>query len=501
MGASRGPSRALFAAIPLLVVGAGVSACRDRPPAAARPVVILQASDILSLDPNDEIDSVTAAVLNNVYEPLVGFDEDLKTRMILAESYEHPEPERWRFHLRGGIRFHDGTPLDAEVARDALLRLRASPTQEATAFLGHVAEVAAVDRLTLDVVTREPRALLASLPFVFITRPPPSRGAPPVGTGPYVVKEWVRGRHVLLERVDGYWGGAARIARARFEDEPDAERRAARVFEGSADIAHAIPPERASQVPGGSRIARRRGITVRYIGFDLRPARDNPFTDLRVRKAFHLALDRDALVRGVAGAATVATQPVAPLIFGFDPGLSAPARDVTEARRLLAEAGHGKGLRARLDLADARLTVARLIQAQVKEAGLDLELAPLPGNGVYDRAEAGESRLFFVGWDCTTGEATEFFEFCLHTPGGGYGQGNFGRYSNRELDAITEGSAAILDQRQRQAALQRVNRMVMAELPVLPLYVEDDLYAVRAGVRFRPRADSELRLLDIALEE
>jgi peptide/nickel transport system substrate-binding protein len=110
---------------------------------------------------------------------------------------------------------------------------------------------------------------------------------------------------------------------------------------------------------------------------------------------------------------------------------------------------------------------------------------------------AGKSNLFLIGWDCSTGEASEFYEFCLHTPAGHYGKGNYGGYSNPTIDEIAETNGAILDQRARRRLLQKAAVIAMEDLPVLPLWVRDDVYGVRADLTFRPRADAAVRLADV----
>lgn len=462
---------------------------------ATPPLRILLSADILSADPNQETEAVTDSVLLNSYEPLVALGAELEVRMVLAESYQNPTPERWRFQLRRGVRFHDGTPFTAQSVRDSVDAVRRSG-QEASVWLAHVSEVAVVSPHVVEFVTREPRALLAHLPFLYITRPGPAGSL--VGTGPYRIEEWERGRHIALSAFEGYWGDRPEFARARLEPEPDGARRVHRLREGSADLAYSIPHDIARTTQPGVRFVRRTGITVYYLGFNLRPRKDNPFTDLRVRRALHLALDREELVeRVLGGAGAVATQPVAPMVFGYDPALQVPRRDVAEARALLAQAGHGSGLRSRLDFAHHRRPFAELIRARAKEAGFDLELSPMAASEVHDRAEQGRSDLFYVGWDCSTGEASEFFEFCLHSPGRGYGAANYGGYANPVIDDIAERNSAILDPRARQSLLQRAAAVAMADLPILPLYVEDDVYGVREGFTFVARADSAIRLLDV----
>ena len=98
----------------------------------------------------------------------MGFDDKLGIRTMLAESWEHPRPEQWRFRLRPNVRFHDGTPLTAPLVRDALIAIQKAKGSEAAEFLSQIVDIAAVDDRTIDLVTAEPRALLGSLPVIYI---------------------------------------------------------------------------------------------------------------------------------------------------------------------------------------------------------------------------------------------------------------------------------------------------------------------------------------------
>jgi peptide/nickel transport system substrate-binding protein len=436
-------------------------------------------------------------VLSNVYEPLVDLDAQLRPQPVLARSWEHPQPERWRFRLRPNVRFHDGSPLTAEAVRTAIEALRAGPAPaEAAQFLNQVREVAVVDPLTLDLVTREPRALLASLSFFHVTKPNAAGRFPPLaGTGPFRLKERQDGHHVSVERWDDYWGPRPQVGFAAFLPVASAAERLARVERGEADVAAGVPPPLArGHDPGRATIVRGPGLTVMYLGFGLRAR--SPFTDPRVRRAFHLAIDRQELLqRALDGTGSVATQPVAPRVFGFDPRLPAPVHDPAAARRLLAEAGHAGGLRVRLDHPDDRYQAARVLQQQLARVGVTLDLSGMRRGDLWDRA--ADSTLFFAGWDCATGEASEFFEFCLHTPGRGYGGANYGGFAHRRLDEIVETNTAALDPRVRQKLLQEAASIAMEQLPLLPLYVEDDIYAVRHGLLLPRRADNALRLAEV----
>jgi peptide/nickel transport system substrate-binding protein len=498
MGTSGRAGRLTLLLALLAAAVAPALACR-KTPARDEQVTILLTSDVLSLDPNRDVEAVTDSVLWNAYEALVTFDADLKVKPLLAASWEHPEPERWRFRLRPGVRFHDGTVLDADAVKAAFDGLRAQPEQEAGSFVHQIASVAATAPDVVEITTHEPRALLAQLPFLYVTRTNPAGGsAPLLGTGPYRVTEWTAGQRVVLDRWDGYWGARPAFGRAVFVPVPDASRRLQQLLAG-ADLAYGIAPDVLGQHHDGVRFLRRSGLTVYYIGLDVRPGPGNPLADARVRRALHLALDRTRLVREVLkGAGAVPTQLVSPLVFGYDPGQPRPVLDRDTARALLADAGYPSGFRVRFDVPKQRSEMAWRVQEDLRAIGVELELNPLEGDEVYALAERGQSRMFYAGWNCTTGEASEFYEFNLHSPDSRHGSGNYGGYTDKELDHIAETNASVLDMKKRREQLQRAAAIAMRDLPLLPLVVEDDVYGVREGLVFEPRADGEVRLLELA---
>jgi peptide/nickel transport system substrate-binding protein len=481
----------------LLAILAVFDSCRRR---GQDSVTLLLTEDVFSVDPNRQVESVTDSVLSNVYESLVTLDARLQIRTALADRWENPTPERWRFHLRPGVRFHDGTLLTAQVARDALLALQRNPELEASGYLRLVTRIEAVDESTLDLVTREPRALLPSLLAVYIVRANSAGAFPPLlGTGPFRLVEWRQGKSVLLERWEGYWGVRPAKRRATFLPVPDPRERLARLESREADIAYGMEPVLTTQtMPKDVRLVRAPGITVYYLGFNVRPAPGNSLRDVRVRRAFHLALNRQEIVdKAIRGIGAVATQPVSPLVFGYNVHIRAAPTDPAEARKLLSEAGYGAGLQVRLDFPKPRISTARLIQESLARVGVQIELNPLDRNAVYEIAASGKSDLFFAGWDCTSGEASEFYEFNLHTRIGVHGSGNYGGYTNARLDELADGNAATLDPARRKVLLEEAATIVMNDLPILPLYIEDNLLGVRKEITFTVPADGVIRVAEL----
>lgn len=462
-------------------------------------LTVLIPDDILSLQPNKQFEVTTDSVLFNVYEPLVGFDKDLNLQPVLAESWENPRPEQWRFHIRKNVYFHDGSLLTAKTVRESLISVKASTDQDTSNFLNSLEDISIIDPYTISITTAKPFAILSKLPFIYITKQNSKGDFPPLaGTGPYVITKWNKGKNVQLEAWKRYWGSKPTFIHITFEPVSNSARRVERLKSGTADIIYGVPPLPSMDQSKSVQFARRPGLTVYYVGFNLREKPDNPYRDIRVRQAMNLAINRKRIVDGVLlGNGAIASQPVAPFVFGYDPELQIAKQNLEQAKQLMKEAGYEHGFKAKLDYNNSRHQIAEMIQQDLEAINIDLTLNGLSQSSIYNMAEAGQTDLFLIGWECGSGDASEFFEFCLHTPGQHYGLGNYGNYSNPEIDQISEGNSKIVDERQRKALLQRAAQIAMEELPVLPLVVEDDIYGMRSHIQFEPRADSEIKLIDV----
>src|SRR5439155_12507572 len=151
-----------FCTILLLGIAIFSSCKREQPP--ERSLTILLSDDILSIDPNSEFEAVTDSVLFNVYQPLVELDKDLNLHPVLAESWENPRPNEWRFHLRQNIRFHDGSYLTPQTVKQALENVMRSANLDTTSFLSAIQEIKPLDDSTISIVTKKPCAILSRLP-------------------------------------------------------------------------------------------------------------------------------------------------------------------------------------------------------------------------------------------------------------------------------------------------------------------------------------------------
>jgi peptide/nickel transport system substrate-binding protein len=486
-----------------LLLAAAAAGCRmSAPPPAPSPPPPLRiglAVSPASLDPHEINEFITFSVLSNTYEALVTFDRLLGVRPALAESWSCPDDRTWRFRLRPRVTFHDGQPLRARDVVFSFERARGLPAGQFKSYLSSVESVRALSDSEVEVRTRAPNALLlARLAFVLVVPSgSPAQIQAPVGTGPYRLHPWAGGSLITLSAFERHWAGppTVREAELRVVRGPGRGRQLA---SGSVDLLQGLSPEDALALAGvhGVRVVSAPGPAVEVLTLNVRR---RPLSDPRVRRALSLALDRGGLVhRILRGYGAPTGQLVSRNVFGFDPDLPPPVRDLPEARRLLAAAGYRDGLDLELEYRSGR--DAAEIVAQLAEAGVRAHAVSRHWHELLDRIRKGVTQAAFVSVVTDSGEAGDLFESTLHTRNRalGLGDSNDMGYSNRTLDRLIEGLGHTTDLDSRRAVLHRCMRLAVDDLPLVPLYEGSLMWGLRDGVAWEPRADGRILAQEIA---
>lgn len=484
---------AAFSAL-LPLAGCGETA---EPPGAERlSIVLLGGAE--TLDPQRNREDLTRSLLHNFYEGLVELDPELNLRPALAVDWSSPSETVWRFRLREGVVFHDGSPFGPEDVKRTIERGRSIPGSTVEPDVRAVREVRLVDGSTVELVTDRPRPLLLAKLATVPILPRATRDAEiasPVGTGPYrYLGRGARATGVLAgKRFERYWGAPPDFDLFEVHAiQDDAER--VRAAEEWADLVSPYPRESGAAPPRIS-VVTHPTVTVSFLVCRISPmawGKPSPLHDRRVRQALSLAIDRPALVKeALAGEGFPLWQLVVPGVHGFDPGLAREPRDLARARELLAEAGHPDGLAVPLVVSPRGRPVAAVLSRQLAEAGIRLVVEPLGWRERYRRMRAGEAELALESWTTATGDASGLFEPLLHAAGGDQGAGseNTTGFADPEVDALLARAASETNPKSRADLLQAVMRRSLAELPLIPLYSPSWTYGVRTGLSFTPRLD------------
>ncbi len=469
-----------------------------------QPVVVAFQNPPSTLDPHLHNEIVAWSSLCNFYDALVVFDREMKVQPALATSWEQLDPTSTRFRLRRGVRFHDGSALTAADVAASFERARTHPRSR---IRHHLAGIVAVRAMDDDIVieTAGPApALLNRLAFVFIVpRALASRDeiTEPVGTGPYRLVERRPDGSLNAERFAG-WHGRSPVRSVRFAFVEDDSERTAAFLRGEIDVASAFPEQEARTVgdrPGLRTVAHPQ-LQVRWLQLipEAAPPRARAaLSDPRVRRAMLLAIDRQRLANSVfSGFATVASQYVHPVSFGYDASLQPAPYDPEEARRLMAEASFADGFEVELAHGIGAPGFVETIVADLGRIGVRVVPRPMSFPEVMRRAQAHELPLSSFGRSCTTADASEVFDAVLHTPdpARGLGEENYAGFSDPEVDRLLEAASGELDPARRVRFLQQAQRRALEALPVLPLVERWGLIGVSARIDLTPGYDGWLRV-------
>jgi peptide/nickel transport system substrate-binding protein len=494
-----------------LAGGACTGAEAPAPPAWRDTLRVAVPMDVTTLDPHavDRLDHF--GLLGNAYETLVVNDAELRPRPGLAVRWENPDATTWVFHLRPA-RFASGAPLTARDVVFTVERLRRQAELQVRGYVGDV--VAAEARQENVVVLRTARASpaflsrLTNVPIVREGSTDETLRQRTDGSGPYAIGAWVPGRTLSLRRRQD---AAASLPRqVEIDLGRQAEDAARGLAEGRYDLVRADLRGLEQRLPPGTFSVRRTAnLFTKMLAFDHRRERTpfaraerNPFRDLRVRRAIHLALDRDALVARLSRQARPNVQPVPQSIFGFNPGLRTPAADLPAARSLLSDAGFPQGFSATLHTRAIHEADARLVARALAGIGIALDVAVPPEAEYFALLARGGASIWLDRFGCTTGDASEVLVDLMHTPQPERGLGtlNFGGFSDPGVDALAERVAAGGGGSRRRELLQQGMALLVERLPVVSLFNDEDVYGMVSTLSMRPRADSYLLIAHLGLE-
>jgi peptide/nickel transport system substrate-binding protein len=483
----------------VVVCGLGLAAgCRGRTDDPATVVMVIESSPN-NLDLRQGTDAQSERVGGLIFDALVKKDEHYEMQPWLATSWEQPDALTWVFHLRDGVRFHDGRPLEAEdVVYTIESLIDSSVGGLVSAKSGSFASVAraeARDRLTVVMHLKRPDAgLLFNLSDGLFGVVPRGSGREfglhPVGSGPFRFVSAVQDKDVVVERNHAYWAGtpevpagAQRIERVLFEVAPDAITSALELQKGSADVAsnvvtmdmvHALERAPNLKVESGP------GSPVDYVTFNVT---DPVLEDKRVRQAIACAIDREAIVNALwRGQARLASTllPAGHWAAAADGQLAQYPHDVARAQRLLEEAGFPAskdGVRLRLTMKTSTVETTRLmaavLQQQLREAGIRLEIRSAEFGTFYADVTKGAFQMYALRW-IGSNEDPDIFRYAYGSGSFPPKGGNRGRYSNARVDALLAEASASSDRGVRTRDYVEVQQILAEELPGIPLWFQNN---------------------------
>jgi peptide/nickel transport system substrate-binding protein len=485
--------RTVFSALAAVSLIFSLLSCSNK--ADPDTLVMLIESSPTNLDPRIGVDAQSERIDNLIFDDLLSRGDNLDVAPGLAERWEVPDPLTYVFHLRRGVKFHDGHPLtsrDVKWTFDSLLQGKVrSPKAAVYRF---VDRIEAPDDFTVILHMKEPSAtLLWNLSDGAIGVVPYGSGSEmtthPMGSGPFKFVSAETDKEVLVERNEDYWSDKAKLKGVRFAVVPDATTRALELRKGSADAAiNALTPDTVMVLRRDPSLAVERapGTVLAYLGFNLR---DPILKDVRVRRAIAYALDRQPMIEYVWGsAAQPARSILPPQSWAYNGNVRAYLHDPEKARQLLDSAGYPavNGIRFHITMKtstdeNTRLMVA-VMQQQLREVGIALDIRSFEFATFFADVTHGAFQLYSLRW-IGGNEDPDIFEYAYHSAKFPPNGANRGFYSNPTVDTLIDKARREVDPKVRKPLYAEVQRILAEELPSINLWYLDNVLVHNRRVR------------------
>jgi len=522
-------------------------------PVGAKELRYAFQGDADSMDPYTLNETFTLGFLGNIYEGLVRRGPDLAIEPALAERWEIVEPNRWRFHLRRGVKFHEGEAFTADDVLFSADRVRASGSDLKTRMAG-VADVIKVDDYTVDFVTEEPNPILhvewgtwgmmskswsekhgAETPELLSGDEEKHTTRHANGTGPFRLVSREAGVRTVAEPNPDWWDNANKthnLTRVTFTPIASDATRVAALLSGQVDMAFPIPVQDINRVESGANTTMLVGPELRTIFLGMDQFRDellysnvkgaNPFKDRRVREAVYRAINIEAIQsRVMRGLSNPSAMMVGPGINGFSDAYDRLAHDPERAKALMAEAGYGDGFEVGMDCPNDRYVndeaICQAIVSMLARIGIDVALDAQPKAQYFPKiiSPSVDTSFYLLGW--TPGSFDSWNPlYNLHgcprasEQDGIWAEGtrdnisngiyNLGGYCNPAVDALTAEVLKETDAARRDQLIQQAWSMIIDDIAHVPLHQQALAWGTGSNVTLAQRADNQFHWRHVQID-
>jgi peptide/nickel transport system substrate-binding protein len=452
-----------------------------------------------ALDPARGGSFVGRVVFAAVCDKLIDIDGQNNFVPQLATSWTWSEDNRaLTLTLRDGVKFHDGTALDADAVKANLERYRSAPESLRKGELKPVSSVEVVDQRTVRLRLAQAYAplvaVLADRAGMMISPKALGRDVTPdlPCAGPFKLTERVAQDRIVVDRFPGYWNAdAIKLDRIVYQPIPDTTVRLVNLQAGQLDMVERLGPTDVAAVKQNPKLKLISQTALAYYTLGINLAADTPLKDPRVREALEAAIDRNALNQVVMdGQFIPSNQFEAPGSRYWDPDHPVPPRDVAKAKALLKQAGvEHPGFSLIVGNSPVESQVGQVIQAMAGEAGFDVKLRAMEANALIAAAKAHDYDAMVAIW---SGRPDPDGNVAIWLACDGFL--NWGSYCNPKFDDLLARARGVTDVAQRQALYRQVVDVYLADRPHLVLYHAKWLWALSDKVSgFTPTPDGLIR--------
>src|SRR5678809_757772 len=474
--------------------------------------------DVQSMDPHSLNESLQLSFTGNVYESLIERDKSMNLAPALATKWTQQSPTVWRFDLRPGVKFHDGTPFTADDVVFTFKRA-AGEGSDMKGYTNPIKEVRKVGDLAVDIETNAPYPILpdtlTTLAMMSKKWCEDNKAERPVdrrkgientasfkanGTGPFRLKERQPSVRTVLVKNFNWWGKSeSNVDEIVFTPIGNDATRVAALLSGETDVMEPVPLQDVERIKSaGINVLQGPELRTIFLGMDQK--RDelqfssikgkNPFKDVRVRRAFYQAIDEETIKsRVMRGAALPTGLMVGSAVRGFQADMNKrPPYDAEAAKKLLAEAGYPNGFEVGMNCPNDRYVndnaICQAVAANLARIGVKVNLMAETKVSYFPKILRRDTSFYLLGWTPSTVDSHDVLSSIMATPTDkGQGQFNLGAYSNAKVDELTLKVQSETDQKKRNEMIREAFRIHQEDVGHIPLHQQALAWATAKSVQ------------------
>jgi peptide/nickel transport system substrate-binding protein len=424
---------------------------------------------------------------------------------LLAESWEF-QGNKWVFHLRKGISFHDGSPFTSKDVVFSIDRMRNDKRSLQRSNFREIIEVEAPDDYTVVLTTKKPNAVLLDrlnnrfiVSKAIVEKNGNQLDDYKIGTGPYKLVSWQRDGLLVLTRNDNYWRGKPEVKEVLFKTVKNESARVAGLLAGQTDAISNLSIEEIERVEKHprTRVEKVPGYRMYFLAMNVA---FKPFDNKLVRQAVNHSIDPHVIMKHIFdGNGDVLEGPINSNMIGYDPTIKRYPHDPKKARQLLSQAGYPDGVSVELVFSPDRhlkgREICQVLARQLGEGGIKTTLVAqeYPVYWGKEGVNGGKTPFYYAGRSAS--DADIFYDQYFHT-----GVTKRIGYSNPEFDKLIEEEQQTGDHKKRVSILQRAGHTLMQDAPFVPLYTLYEIYGLAKNIVWKGNPNNEIIVYDMKIQ-
>ena len=467
-------------------------------------LVIAIEGSISGLDPHNAGDTNAISAISGMYETLVTFDENQELVGQLAESYEVSEDSlTYTFHLRKGVKFHDGTDFNAaavvanyERVVNPDNKLKRRRVFVVTAADGtetpRIASIETPDDYTVVIKLAEAYSVFINKMTQFQIVSPAAIEQygndimyNPCGTGAFTYKEWLEGDHITMLKNDNYWAGAPSVDSVTIKEVPEAGSRTAMLQTGEADFVYPMSSDQIAAIQGSGDISVKSGTSniMRYVTLNM----DLPeLSDARVRQAMNYAIDKNAYIQLMYAGYGLPATSIVPSCTSYYSEQTPYTYDLEKAKELMKEAGYENGFDLTLwgDNTTQEIKGMTFVKQQLEQIGINVNVLPMEpatvSDKIYVEKDEAEINMWYVNWSASDRSTDSAVRALLYSTMCPPTSANTAYYNSSEFDNLLDQGLATADPEELDSIYTKAQEMAWNDAPWLFLGNDQVIYATKS---------------------